>query len=441
MAEKPNLADFDDDQVDTPAAVGGGKLAVGLGTHSAVALGGFKDFCLKPELMRAITENGFEHPSEVQHQALPKAMLGNDILAQAKAGMGKTAVFVFALLEQMEKPADGAAQDVQGVVLVHTRELAHQIEREFKRFNKYLPHATTACFYGSVKIEENIKTLKTQKPAIVVGTPGRMGELVQKKHLKLNSVKWFVLDEFDQCLSDVKMRRDVQQVFLATPKTKQVMMFSATMTQELHATAMKFLSPNPTQILVDSQSKLTLHGLSQYFMPLKEEGKLTALCNLLDHVEFNQVIVFTSSVQRCEALNLQLRAQKFPSSAIHSSMDQAERLKVYESCKANTTRIVVATDLFGRGIDIDKINFVIQFDMASDPDSYLHRVGRAGRFGTKGVTVAFITDDAKKVKRGGEEREYKDTDVMAAVQSRFELNVKELTDIEKQLDSKVYMQQ
>ena len=431
------LADVDEDVVFSPEENHKSTLGMADGNATAVALGGFKDFCLKAELMRAIQENGFEHPSEVQHQALPKAMLGNDILAQAKAGMGKTAVFVFALLEQLEK---SDSKDVQAVVLVHTRELAHQIEREFKRFNKYLHHATTACFFGSVQIEENIKTLKKDKPAVVVGTPGRMGELVRQKHLKLGAVKWFVLDEFDQCLSDIKMRRDVQQVFMACPRQKQVMMFSATMTPELHAAAQKFLN-NPTQILVDSQSKLTLHGLTQYFMPIEESKKLGALCNLLDHVEFNQVIVFVSSVERCEALNIQLRNQKFPSSAIHSAMAQSERLKVYESCKSNTTRIVCATDLFGRGIDIDKINFVVQFDMASDPDSYLHRVGRAGRFGTKGVTVALITQDQKEVKRGGEKREYKDTDVMKQVQERFELQVSELTDIEKQLDPKQYMNQ
>jgi ATP-dependent RNA helicase UAP56/SUB2 len=434
-ANKPQLEDFEDEAVEATPAIA--PLGVAIGTHAALALGGFKDFCLNAELSRAITENGFEHPSEVQHQALPKAMLGMDILAQAKAGMGKTAVFVFALLERIEKQEK---KHVQAVVVVHARELAHQIEREFKRFNRYLPHCTTAVFFGGVPIGENEKILakKDDIPAIVVATPGRLGQLVQKKKLDLSHVKWFVVDEFDRCLDDVKMRRDVQSAFLATPKDKQVMMFSATMTAELHTVALKFMN-NPCEILVDSQSKLTLHGLSQWFMEITEAQKLRKLCDLLDVIEFNQVIIFCSSVERTMALNIQLRDLKFPSSAIHSGMSQPERLKVYESSKSNNTRIIVATDLFGRGIDIDKINLVIQFDMASEPDTYLHRVGRAGRFGTKGLTVAFITEDQKVVKY--DKREYKDTEVMKVVQERFEIEVNALTDPAAQLNQSQYMNQ
>lgn len=435
---KPQLPDFEDDAgVVAPATA---TMGVGLGTHSAVALGGFKDFCLKPELTRAITENGFEHPSEVQHQALPKAMLGTDILAQAKAGMGKTAVFVFALLEQIIAPAEGAQPKTQAIVVVHARELAHQILREFERFNKYLPHCTAKVFFGGVPIEEDEKFLKdkSKTPAIIVGTPGRLGLLVQKKKINLGEVKFFVVDEFDRCLSDVRMRRDVQSVYVACPRQKQVMMFSATMTKELRAVALKFMN-NPQEILVDSQSKLTLHGLSQYYIELAEADKMKKLCDLLDIVEFNQVIVFTKSVERCQALRDQLRALHFPAASIHSFMSQAERLQVYESCKANETRIIVATDLFGRGIDIDKINMVVQFDMASEPDSYLHRVGRAGRFGTKGLTVAFITPDQQEVKR--EKRQYKDGEILKEVQERFEVKVNELTDPATQLHSSQYMNQ
>jgi len=429
---KLNLPEFEEGDDTTVVA----PTSVGLGTHTAAGLGGFKDFCLKPELGRAITENGFEHPSEVQHQAIPKAMLGTDILAQAKAGMGKTAVFVFALLEQIAPSSTG----VQAVVVAHARELAHQILKEFERFNKYLPHCTAKAFYGGVDVNQDLKVLKESPPAIVIGTPGRLSLLVQKKHIDLKNVKYFVIDEFDQCLSDVRMRRDVQEVFLATPREKQVLMFSATMTKELRQVALKFMN-KPTEILVDSMSKLTLHGLTQFYIDTPEAGKMRALCTLLDKVEFNQVIVFTRSVERCSVLCDQLRKMSFPAAAIHSMMTQPERLAVYESCKKNETRIIVATDLFGRGIDIDKINLVIQFDMASEADTYLHRVGRAGRFGTKGLTVAFITQDELEVKRGGVARKYKDADVMKEVQDRFELKVHPLTDIATQLDHSMYMNQ
>jgi ATP-dependent RNA helicase UAP56/SUB2 len=434
---KPQHDDFDDENV--AAITVQQPMGVGLGTHAAVGLGGFKDFCLKSELVRAITENGFEHPSEVQHQAIPKAMLGTDILAQAKAGMGKTAVFVFALLEQIAAPAEGQAKaGVQAVVVVHARELAHQILREFNRFNKYLPHCNAKVFYGGVPVEEDEKILKKDPPAIVVGTPGRLSLLVQNKKLDLKNVKYFVVDEFDRCLEDVKMRRDVQTIFLATPREKQVLMFSATMSKELRAVALKFMN-KPAEILVDSQAKLTLHGLTQYYINVEEKEKIRKLVELLDKIEFNQVIIFTKSVERCQALRDQLRALQFPAASIHSAMTQPERLKVYEECKANSTRIIVATDLFGRGIDIDKINLVIQFDMASEADSYLHRVGRAGRFGTKGLTVAFITPDEHEVKR--EKRTYKDAEVMKEVQDRFEAKITQLNDINAQLDHSQYMNQ
>ncbi|RNF09164.1 putative RNA helicase [Trypanosoma conorhini] len=432
------LADFDGDDVKAPIVSAQPQMGVGMGTHSAVALGGFQDFCLKSELANAIRENGFEHPSEVQHQALPQAMLGADILAQAKSGMGKTAVFVFALLEQIEKVPEGQKPHCQAIVVVHARELAYQIEQEFKRFNKYLPYCTTGVFFGGIPEDENVKQLKKEVPAIVVGTPGRLSALIQRKALDASRVKWFVVDEFDRCLEDVKMRRDVQTVFLKTPKEKQVMMFSATMTDELRNVAKKFMN-NPTEIYVDQRAKLTLHGLAQYYMNVTEAQKLRKLCDILDAVEFNQAIIFTSSVERCEALSRQLQALKFPAMAIHSRMEQPERLRVYESCKSNHTRIIVATDLFGRGVDIDRINLVVQFDMASDADSCLHRVGRAGRFGTKGLTIAFLTDEEKEIKR--ENRKYTDHGVMRDLQERFEMQVQELTDISTQLNQSQYMNQ
>ena len=447
MADPKTLADFEEDEVEKAPVVqqptqAPATLAVGLGTHSAVALGGFKDFCLKKELIRAIADNGFEHPSEVQHQAIPQATLGTDILAQAKSGMGKTAVFVFALLDQIEKPVAGEKKFVQALVVVHTHELAFQIEREFKRFNKYLPHCTTAVFFGGTLEEENVKILASVDnfPAIVVGTPGRLKALIQKRHLDASHVKWFVVDEFDQCLEDVRMRRDVQEIFMATPRTKQVMMFSATMSEEMRAVARKFMN-TPQEIYVDQQSKLTLHGLAQYYMEVPEKDKVRHLCEIMDEVEFNQCIIFVSSVLRCKGLNQHLQMLKFPSMAIHSDMPQSERLAVYESCKSTKTRIVVSTDIFGRGIDIDRVNLVVQYDMAQKADTYLHRVGRAGRFGTKGVTVAFLTDEEHKFTAAGETHTHKDWDIMKEVQARFEMQVKQLTNPKEQLSHAQYMNQ
>ncbi|KNH03810.1 RNA helicase [Perkinsela sp. CCAP 1560/4] len=436
MSKIVPLEDFDDDKqikIDNPA-----ETAAAIPAQAyTVALGGFKDFCLKPEIMRAIAENGFEHPSEVQHKALPQALLGNDILAQAKSGMGKTAVFVFALLDSVEKPQPNQPRSVQSLVLVHTRELAYQIDLEFQRFNRGLPYATTCVVFGGRPIEECKAHFADPMniPAIVVGTPGRTLALLNDKTMSISNIKHFVVDEFDRCLEDFSMRRDIHAIFRHAPATKQVLMFSATMSEEMRNQAKKFMN-NPLEIYVDQQSKLTLHGLVQYYITVEEKDKSKKLVEILDTVDFHQCIIFVNSVLRCEALNSLLLKCKFPSVAVHSQMTQAERLKTYDECKSQNSKILVATDLFGRGIDINHINLVIQYDMANDADSYLHRVGRAGRFGNKGLTICFVNGEKRSIPRIN--KQFVDTDVLKDVQSRFEIHMTELTDLSS-LDKNQYM--
>ncbi|GAC71427.1 hypothetical protein PANT_3d00031 [Moesziomyces antarcticus T-34] len=206
-----------------------------VGIHST----GFRDFLLKPELLRAISDLGFEHPSEVQQECIPQSILGMDVVCQAKSGMGKTAVFVLATLQQIE-PVDG---EVSVLVLCHTRELAYQIRNEYARFTKYMPDVRTGVIYGGTPVAENQAMLKdkTKCPHILVGTPGRMNALVRDKSLKVSGVKHFVIDECDKILEQVDMRRDVQDIFRATPHHKQVMMFSATLAKEVRPTCKKFM--------------------------------------------------------------------------------------------------------------------------------------------------------------------------------------------------------
>ncbi|SAL98609.1 hypothetical protein [Absidia glauca] len=379
-----------------------------VGIHST----GFRDFLLKPELLRSIVDCGFEHPSEVQQECIPQSILGMDVLCQAKSGMGKTAVFVLATLQQIE-PVDG---EVSVVVLCHTRELAFQIKNEYARFSKYLPDIRTEVFYGGIPIAKDIETLKdkTKCPHILVGTPGRVLALVREKHLKLGNVKHFVLDECDKMLEQLDMRRDVQDIFRATPHHKQVMMFSATLSKETRPVCKKFMQ-NPLEIYVDDEAKLTLHGLQQFYIKLGEREKNRKLNDLLDTLEFNQVCIFVKSVPRANELNRILTECNFPSICIHSQMSQDERIKRYRSFKDFEKRIMVATDIFGRGIDIERVNIVINYDMPDSADTYLHRVGRAGRFGTKGLGITFVSEE-------------KDTTTLNDVQSRFEININPLTD-------------
>ncbi|WMV34672.1 hypothetical protein MTR67_028057 [Solanum verrucosum] len=434
-AYEEELLDYEEDDEKAPDSVNGkvnGESAKKgyVGIHSS----GFRDFLLKPELLRAIVDSGFEHPSEgkaslicklllsllfwrMQHECIPQAILGMDVICQAKSGMGKTAVFVLSTLQQIE-PVPG---QVAALVLCHTRELAYQICHEFERFSTYLPDIKVAVFYGGVNIKLHKELLKNECPHVVVGTPGRVLALAREKDLSLKNVRHFILDECDKMLDSLDMRRDVQAIFKMTPHDKQVMMFSATLSKEIRPVCKKFMQ-DPMEIYVDDEAKLTLHGLVQHYIKLSETEKNRKLNDLLDALDFNQVVIFVKSVNRAAELNKLLAECNFPSICIHSGMTQEERLTRYKSFKEGHKRILVATDLVGRGIDIERVNIVINYDMPDSADTYLHRVGRAGRFGTKGLAITFVSSAS-------------DSEVLNQVQERFEVDIKELPE---QIDTSTY---
>jgi len=421
MSAEDELPDFQDDDDQTAALAKKEQdedKDAKKGGYAAIHASGFRDFLLKPELLRAIVDCGFEHPSEVQHECIPQAILGTDILCQAKSGMGKTAVFVLACLQQI----DASDKAVKVIVICHTRELAYQIKHEFDRFAKYFTGVKCGVVYGGVPIAKDKEMLKTEEPQVLIGTPGRVNGLVREKDLKLDKITQFVLDECDKCLEKLDMRQDIQQIFLETPKKKQVMMFCATNTGDIRALCKKFMQ-DPHEISVDEESKLTLHGLLQYYVKLTEKEKNRKLNDLLDALEFNQVVIFVKSVQRAVALDKLLVECSFPSIAIHSGLSQEDRIARYKQFKEFQKRIMVSTDLFGRGIDIERVNIVINYDMPDSSDSYLHRVGRAGRFGTKGLALSFVSTE-------------EDEDIMKKVQSRFEVNIGEMP---AQIDTTSYL--
>lgn len=389
------------------------------GTYVSIHSSGFKDFLLKPELLRAIMDCGFEHPSEVQHECIPQAILSMDVICQAKSGMGKTAVFVLATLQQLE-PVDG---QVSVLVMCHTRELAFQISKEYERFCKYMPSVKVGVFFGGVVIKKDEETLKKNCPHIVVGTPGRVLALARANTLNCKHIKHFVLDECDKMLEQLDMRADVQEIFKATPHDKQVMMFSATLSKEIRPVCKKFMQ-DPMEVYVDDETKLTLHGLRQHYVKLQDNEKNRKLLDLLDALEFNQVVIFVKSVQRCMALSQLLCEQNFPAIAIHRTMAQEERLARYQQFKNFQKRILVATNLFGRGMDIERVNIVFNYDMPEDSDTYLHRVARAGRFGTKGLAITLVSDEA-------------DVRILNQIQERFVVNITELPD---EIDISTYIE-
>ncbi|KAL3198434.1 hypothetical protein MRX96_014256 [Rhipicephalus microplus] len=338
-----DLLDYEDED-DQDQAVGESIPDVKKPTGGYVSIhsSGFRDFLLKPELLRAIVDCGFEHPSEGQ---------------------------------------------VSVLVMCHTRELAFQISKEYERFSKYLPSVRVGVFFGGMNITNDEK---------------------------LKYIKHFVLDECDKMLEQLDMRRDVQEIFRNTPHEKQVMMFSATLSKDIRPVCLKFMQ-DPMEVYVDDEAKLTLHGLQQYYVKLKDNEKNRKLFELLDLLEFNQVVIFVKTVQRCMALAQLLVEQNFPAIAIHRAMTQEERLSRYQQFKDFQKRILVATNLFGRGMDIERVNIVFNYDMPEDSDTYLHRVARAGRFGTKGLAVTFVSDE-------------QDAKTLNEVQDRFDVNISELPD-------------
>ncbi|RMX97229.1 hypothetical protein D0868_10761 [Hortaea werneckii] len=360
----------------------------------------------------------------IQQVCIPQAIVGTDVLCQAKSGLGKTAVFVISTLQQI----DAVAGEAQVLVMCHTRELAFQIKNEYNRFTKYMPEVKTAVFYGGTDIKENEKVLanKETHPNIIVATPGRLNALVREKKVRLGTVKFFVLDECDKMLDQIDMRRDVQDIFRNTPTNKQVMMFSATLSQNTRPICKKFMR-NPLEIYVDDETKLTLHGLQQFYCQLSEAEKNRRLNDLLDELTYNQVIIFVKSTVRANELAKLLLECNFPATAVHSGVTQEERIKRYQDFKNFKHRICVSTDVFGRGIDIERINVAVNYDMPDSPtnpggsdkeslaqaaDTYLHRVGRAGRFGTKGIAVSFVSNE-------------RDEAVLKAIEARFEKKIEE----------------
>ena len=218
------------------------------------------------------------------------------------------------------------------------------------------------------------------------------------------------------------MRSDIQRIFKDTPVNKQVMMFTATLSADIKVTCRKFMQ-NPREILIENDKQLTLHGLKQYYVKLDEREKISKLMDLIDQLQFNQVIIFVKSVKYAIKLAEVLVKNAIPSKAIHRDVPQDERIKIYEGFKQFKHRILVATEIFGRGIDIEKINIVFNYDMPDSADSYLHRVGRAGRFGTKGLAITFSSSDEDKT-------------VLDEIQKRFEVKIEELPTT---IDSTTYM--
>merc|ERR1712072_72473 len=351
----------------------------------------FDDMDLKEDLLRGIYAYGFEKPSTIQQRGIVPIVRGFDTIAQAQSGTGKTATFTIGVLERIEL----GQKQCQALILAPTRELANQSHKVVCSIGDYLNVVCHACI-GGTKVADDIDMLR-RGVHIVVGTPGRVHDMIERRALDVRNVKLFILDEADEMLSR-GFTDQIYDVFRKLPESVQVGLFSATMPDEVLEMTGKFMN-DPKKILV-KRDELTLEGIKQFYVAVeREEWKLDTLCDLYETLTITQAIIYCNARRKVDWLTEQLHSRDFTVSALHGDMDQKERELIMKEFRSGSSRVLITTDLLARGIDVQQVSLVINYDLPKDRENYIHRIGRSGRFGRKGVAINFIVQEDVRVLR------------------------------------------
>jgi len=348
----------------------------------------FDDMNLKEELLRGIYAYGFEKPSAIQQRAIVPCIKGLDVIAQAQSGTGKTATFSIAILEKI----DTSLRECQALILAPTRELAQQIQKVVMSLGDYMGAQCHACI-GGTSVREDMRKLDVGQH-IVVGTPGRVFDMISRKVLRPNDIKQFVLDEADEMLSR-GFKDQIYDVFRHLNNEIQVILLSATMPAEVLEVTTRFMR-EPIRILVKKE-ELTLEGIRQFYISVeREEWKLDTLCDLYETLTITQAVIFCNTRRKVDWLTEKMHQRDFTVSAMHGDMDQKERDVIMREFRSGSSRVLITTDLLARGIDVQQVSLVINYDLPTNRENYIHRIGRGGRFGRKGVAINFVTDDDRR---------------------------------------------
>jgi translation initiation factor 4A len=343
----------------------------------------FDDMSLKDDLLRGIYAFGFEKPSGIQSKAILPMSTGRDILAQAQSGTGKTGTFVIGSLSRV----DPAIKAPQVLIMVHTHELAQQIAKVATAIGSHMK-LQVLCAVGGSQVRDNIRALE-QGVQFIVGTPGRIYDLVNRDVLDRRNIRVLILDEADQMLEDLFYKQVMCILEKGFPETSQVALFSATMAPEVVAVANKILR-DPIRILINSE-EVPLDGIRQFFIELgREDHKFECICDLYKHLNITQALIFCNKRQKAEMLTEKMSAQGYPVSCIHGEMEKTERTRRLEMFRSGSTRVLVSTDLLARGIDVQQVSLVINYELPTTRENYIHRIGRCGRFGRKGTAINLI---------------------------------------------------
>tara|TARA_Y100000310_G_scaffold328540_1_gene396829 strand:- start:2472 stop:3719 length:1248 start_codon:yes stop_codon:yes gene_type:complete len=364
----------------------------------------FKDLKLIPELQKALSEKGYTEPTPIQLKSIPGLLQGKDLIGIAQTGTGKTAAFILPILQRM---TEKYPRRIKTLVLTPTRELAAQIGESFSVYGKFLKFKHTVIF-GGVKQFRQVVALKGGVD-IVVATPGRLLDLLNQKKLTLKEIEFFVLDEADRML-DMGFIHDIKKVISKLPHKRQSLFFSATMSPKINALA-KSLLKNPIHVEVAPQAT-TVELIEQHVFFVDQKSKERLLLKLLEHEHLTSILIFTRTKHKANKVATFLNKNNINSSAIHGNKSQGARTKALKDFKTGRIKVLVATDIAARGIDIDDISHVINFELPNEPESYVHRIGRTARAGAEGTAFSFCAAEERNYLRDIEKLIRQKIDVM-----------------------------
>ncbi|MBD0864038.1 DEAD/DEAH box helicase [Gordonia sp. zg691] len=345
--------------------------------------GSFDDLDIHPKVRAAITDVGYETPSPIQAATIPPLMAGRDVVGLAQTGTGKTAAFAIPILSRI----DTSARTPQALILAPTRELALQVAEAFARYSSHMPDVKVLPIYGGQAYGVQLAGLR-RGAQVIVGTPGRVIDHLDRKTLDISGLEFLVLDEADEMLT-MGFAEDVERILAETPDTKQVALFSATMPSAIRRLAQRYLN-SPQEIAVKSKTA-TAQNITQRYLQVSHQRKLDALTRFLEVETFDGMIVFVRTKQATEELAEKLRSRGFSAVAINGDLAQAQRERTINQLKNGTIDILVATDVAARGLDVDRISHVVNYDIPHDTESYVHRIGRTGRAGRSGNALLFVS--------------------------------------------------
>jgi len=351
----------------------------------------FDSMGLKEDLLRGIYAYGFERPSAIQQRAIKPIIQGRDVIAQSQSGTGKTAVFSIGILQIL----DTTSNETQALTLSPTRELAEQTQKVLLALGDFMNVQCHACI-GGKSIGEDLRRLD-YGVQVVSGTPGRVFDMIRRKSLRTRNLKVLIIDEADEMLNR-GFKEQIYDIYRYLPPTTQVVLVSATLPQDVLDMTTKFMN-DPVKVLV-KRDELTLEGIKQFFVAVeREEWKFDTLCDLYDTLTITQAVIFCNTKRKVDWLAAKMRDANFTVSAMHGDMPQKERDAIMEEFRSGGSRVLIATDVWGRGLDVQQVSLVICYDLPNNRELYIHRIGRSGRFGRKGVAINFVKNDDIRILR------------------------------------------